>query len=384
MTGRPRKPPWWPDAEPWPPSDYRGYGGYRGYRGGPWTRGGWRHRGGPPLVVRFGCALIVLALLVGITLSVLVSVVSVVLGTGGVPPFGGAVLVIVFVLTLLAAFGAVRGVARMSAPLDELADAAEQIERGDYSSRVAETGPRRVRSLARAFNEMSARLAAVDAERRAFLADAAHELRTPLSIISGQMEAIEDGLYPADAAHLAPVNEQLRILEQLIGDIRTVALAEAGALPLNLQPLDVGTALDHVVAAFQPESSGKGVALTADYPDKLPRATADEQRVRQVLTNLVANALHATPSGGHVTITGRQASSSADAPVEVSVTDDGSGIAPQLLPHVFDRFAKDDASTGSGLGLAICRDLVEAQGGKITIDSTVGRGTTVTFTLPAA
>jgi two-component system sensor histidine kinase BaeS len=242
-----------------------------------------------------------------------------------------------------------------------------------------------VGALARAYNELSARLAAVDAERRAFLADAAHELRTPLSIISGQIEAIEDGLYPADAAHLAPVHEQLRILEQLIGDIRTVALAEAGALPLNLQPLDVGTALDHVVAAFQPESSAKGVALTADYPDKLPRATADEQRVGQVLTNLVANALHATPSGAHVTVAARVlARAAGESKIEVSVRDDGRGIPPELLPHVFERFAKEDASTGSGLGLAICRDLVEAQGGTITIDSGVGRGTTVTFTLPAA
>jgi two-component system, OmpR family, sensor histidine kinase BaeS len=377
MTPR-RKPPWWPDEEPWPPS------GMRGYRGGPWGRGGWERRHGPPLLLRFGCALIVLAVLVGGTLAVLGSVVSSVLGNTGAPPIGVGFLVVLFVLTLLVAFGAVRGFARMSAPLDEMADAAERIERGDYTTRVSEAGPRRMRVLARAFNEMSGRLATTDRERRAFLADAAHELRTPLSIIGAQLEAIEDGLYPADAEHLAPVHEQLQVLEQLIDDMRTVALADAGALPLNIQPIDLGTPIDHVVAAFQPQASSRGVVLTAGYAPSLPRATADEQRVRQVLTNLVANALAHTASGGHVTVAARPASSSTEGHVEVSVSDDGSGIAPELLPHVFDRFAKDDGSGGTGLGLAICRDLVEAMGGHINIESAAGRGTTVTFTLPVA
>ena len=269
---------------------------------------------------------------------------SSVFGSSGTPPPLGLVfLAVLFVLTLLVAFGAVRGFTRMSAPLDEIADAAERIERGDYSTRVTETGPRRMRVLARAFNDMSGRLAATDRERRAFLADAAHELRTPLSIIGGQLEAIEDGLYPADAEHLAPVHEQLRILEQLIDDMRTVALADAGALPLNIQPIDVGTTIDHVVAAFQPQASSRNVVLSADYAPSLPRATADEQRVRQVLTNLVANALGHTPSGGHVTVAARALSSSGQSQLEVSVTDDGSGIAPDLLPHVFERFAKDDS-----------------------------------------
>ena len=117
---------------------------------------------------------------------------------------------------------------------------------------------------------MSARLATVDEGRRAFLADAAHELRTPLSIISGQLEAIEDGIYPADAEHLAPIHEQIAVLEQLIDDLRTVALAEAGALTLKLAPTDIGAAIDHAVAAFQPQATAKGVALGADYPASLP------------------------------------------------------------------------------------------------------------------
>jgi len=238
-----------------------------------------------------------------------------------------------------------------------------------------------MRALARTFNDMSARLAALDESRRAFLADAAHELRTPLSIIGGQLEAVEDGLYPADAEHLAPIHEQMRVLEQLIDDMRTVALADAGALPMKLQPTELGAAIDHAVAAFKPEAMAKGVELGTDYPPALPKATADEQRLGQVLANLLSNSLRHTPSGGRVTVSARAGDAGF---VETAVADDGEGISAELLPHVFDRFAKESGSTGSGLGLAICRDLVEAQHGRIWIDSTAGKGTTVKFTLPTA
>ena len=368
------KPAWWPEDEEWPPRDWNGYGG--GYRGGPW-----RHRNGPPFVFRLGCALFFLALFVLIALSALAWLVGIVLGQVSSPSNGNPLLVTLLVVAVIAALIAFRGVRRLSAPLDDLSDAAERIERGDYSARVEVGGPRRFRALARAFNDMSARLSAVDEGRRAFLADAAHELRTPLSIISGQLEAIEDGLYPADAEHLAPIHEQIAVLEQLIDDLRTVALAEAGALTIKLAPTDIGAAIDHAVAAFQAQATAKGVRLGSDSFAGLPRALADEQRVGQVLTNLLSNALRHAPSGGHVVVTAR---SPENGFVEVSVRDDGPGIDPELLPRVFDRFAKEAGSAGSGLGLAICRDLVEAQGGKISIDSDPGRGTTVRFTLPVA
>jgi two-component system sensor histidine kinase BaeS len=307
--------------------------------------------------------------------------VGIVLGQFAAPASGNGLLVAVLLVAILAVWFAFRGVSRLSAPLDDLADAAERIERGDYSARVAASGPRRLRALARAFNDMSARLAAVDEGRRDFLADAAHELRTPLSIISGQLEAIEDGIYPADAEHLAPVHEQVLVLEQLIEDMRTVALAEAGALTLKLAPTDIGAAIDHAVAAFQSQAAARRVGLKTDYAPTLPRAIADELRVGQVLTNLLSNALRHAPTGGNVVVSARPAAASV---VEVSVRDDGPGIDPDLLPRIFDRFAKEPGSTGSGLGLAICRDLVEAQGGTITAVSHPGSGTTVTFTLPAA
>ena len=366
-----RRPPWWPDGEEWPPSDWSGY-----KRGGPWRRGG------PPMFLRFGCAIFFFAAFVIIALSALVWVIGAVVGRFASPPAGNGLLIGVLIVAVIAAVLAFRAVRRMSAPLDELADAAERIERGDYSARVTVAGPARMRSLARAFNDMSERLASVDERRRAFLADAAHELRTPLSIIAGQVEAIEDGLYPADAAHLAPVHEQLKILEQLIEDMRTVALADAGALVLNLQPTDIGASIDHAVAAFQTQATAPGVTLGTDYPPGIPKAMADEQRLGQVFANLLSNSLRHTPSGGHVTVSARRAEDGST--IELSVRDDGQGISADMLPRVFDRFAKDQDSSGSGLGLAICKDLVEAMGGRIAADSADGSGTTISFSLPMA
>ena len=371
MTAPRRRPPWWPEGEEFPPQDWNGY-----------RRGPWRHRGGPPFVFRFGCAIFFLALFVVVAVSALVWVVGSVLGRIASPPQGNGLLIGLLVVAVVAALLAFRGVRRMSAPLDELADAADRIERGDYSARVTPTGPPRMRSLARAFNDMSAKLAAVDEGRRAFLADAAHELRTPLSIIAGQIEAVEDGLYPADAEHLAPIHEQLRTLEQLIEDLRTVALADAGALSLRLQPTDLGASIDHALAAFGGQAAAAGVTITADYPPGLPKARADEQRVGQVLSNLLSNALRHSPQGGHVTVSARMGDAAGT--VEVSVRDEGPGMTDDVRAQAFDRFVKEPGSAGSGLGLAICRDLVEAHGGRIWFDTAARRGTTVSFTLLVA
>jgi signal transduction histidine kinase len=207
----------------------------------------------------------------------------------------------------------------------------------------------------------------------------AHELRTPLSVIAGQLEGIEDGLYPADAEHLAPIQAQLKALDKLIDDLRTVALAEAGSLPLDRKPTDLAALIDEAVTAFNSQPGGAGAQITADIDEGLPGINVDPGRIRQVLSNLLSNALrHAPPPEGRVKVVARR---SRDA-VVVEVIDNGSGIPPDLLPTVFERFAKDPSSPGSGLGLAIARDLVTAHGGMIEAISPAGQGTTIRFTLP--
>jgi signal transduction histidine kinase len=322
---------------------------------------------------------LVLSVFVAGTLVVGVWAAAAIVGLVSAPPIVIAVGLLAFVLVALGALQAARAVRHMAAPIDDLIDAAGRIEAGDYSVRVAARGPRGLRSLAGAFNEMSARLAANDATQRSFLADMAHELRTPLSVIQGQLEAIAEGVYPADEAHLDPVLYQVGILERLVEDLRTVALAEAGALRLDLEPVDLAALVSEAVDAVRRDATG--IELTTDIDPTLPPIELDPARIRQVLSNLLVNALRHTPGGGHVTATVALAGTDR---VAVSVQDTGSGIAPELLPRIFDRFVKGGASSGTGLGLAIARQLVEAHGGTISAESAPGQGTTIRFDLPIA
>ena len=228
-----RRPPWWPENESWPPADWRGGGGAYGWGGR--DRGPWRWGFFP-----FGCLIALFVLFVVGTLTIAIWALSALVGIVSAPPIVvvGGLLALLVVAIAAGTIG--RTVGRTVAPIDDLVAAAARIERGDYSVRVRERGTRPVRSLARAFNGMSARLEDLDQRRRTFLADVAHELRTPLSVIAGQLEGIEDGLYPADAEHLAPIHAQVRALDKLIDDLRTVALAEAGSLPLERRPTDTG------------------------------------------------------------------------------------------------------------------------------------------------
>lgn len=271
-----------------------------------------------------------------------------------------------------------RVVRRTGTPVADLIEAAGRVERGDLAARLEERGPSELRSVARAFNAMGERLEANESARRRLFADVSHELRTPLSVIQGNLEGVLDGVYPADRAHLAPILDEARQLARLIDDLRTLSVAEAGALHLDRTEHAIGPLLSESVASFRPQAAAAGVTLAMDAPDGLPAVEVDATRIREVLANVVANALRATPRGGSVTLSARSAAPG----VAVAVRDTGRGIDPELLPRLFDRFSRASDSPGSGLGLAIARRLVEAHGGAISADSEPGRGTTISFTLP--
>ncbi|MET1232486.1 MAG: ATP-binding protein [Candidatus Limnocylindrales bacterium] len=287
---------------------------------------------------------------------------------------------ILLLVVLLIALGT-RWLRGLSEPVDELVAAAGRVEAGDYEVKVAERGPREARALARAFNQMSARLATTERERRGFLADLTHELRTPLAVVRGNAEAIADGVYPADPDHLAPILDATTTLERLVDDLRTVAQAEAGDLVLHREALDLGALVVDSVAGFATEAAARGVRVDVVLPDDLPSVDADPVRIAQVLGNLLANALRHTPKGGEVAV--EAAPDAIAGGVGVSIRDTGPGFQPDLLPRAFDRFAKATDSPGAGLGLAIARDLVVAHGGTIEASNPPTGGAEVRFTLPA-
>jgi two-component system sensor histidine kinase BaeS len=272
--------------------------------------------------------------------------------------------------------------------LDRLVDATGRVETGDYSVRVdvrprSTGGLRVVSQLTDGFDTMISRLETDEAQRRTLLADISHELRTPLTVVQGNLEAIVDGVYPPDPAHLAVILDETRVLGRLIDDLRTLALSEAGTLALHPEPTDPDVLVGDVVRSFEPAASAAGVEITAAIDGDLPIIEVDPVRIREVLANLVANALRHTPSGGRVTVSGSVLD---ERWLGLEVRDTGSGIAPALLAHVFDRFAKGDDSSGSGLGLAIARQLVVAHGGEISAVSPTGTppggGTSIRIRLP--
>jgi two-component system sensor histidine kinase BaeS len=269
--------------------------------------------------------------------------------------------------------------------LDALVEATRQVEAGDYTVRVGvpRRGMRAMRQLTRGFDTMTARLEADERQRRTLLADVSHELRTPLTVVQGHVEAIVDGVHPADPAHLATILEETRVLGRLIDDLRTLALSEAGTLALYPEPTDPEVLIGEVSRSFEPAAAAAGVTIAVEIDGDLPIVDVDPVRIREVLANLVANALRHTPSGGRITIAGSLTSEGGEgARLVFEVRDTGSGIDPALLPHVFDRFVQGDASRGSGLGLAIARGLVEAHRGTIFATSAPGTRTTFRVELP--
>jgi signal transduction histidine kinase len=287
-----------------------------------------------------------------------------------------------FILLLLVVGWGVRSLRRVSVPLDNLLEASNKVAEGDFSARVEERGPPEVRALTRGFNSMAEHLEVSDQQRRNMLADVSHELRTPLTVIQGNVEGILDGMYPADEARLKSVLEETQVLSRLIDDLRTLSLAESGALQLKLEPADVRSFIREIVSGFEAQAQEKEIKVELSLMD-VEAMNIDAQRIREVLSNLLMNALRYTPSGGAVQVGLTETGSGAERSVIISVKDSGPGIASQDLSQIFDRFYKSSDSGGMGLGLSIAKYLVEAHGGKIWAESEVGRGTKIIFKLPA-
>ncbi len=273
-------------------------------------------------------------------------------------------------LGVLAGVAIARG---LSAPLGQLAAAARRIARGELHQQVPVAGTDEVADLAQAFNEMGTNLQQAETLRRNLVADIAHELRTPLSVIQGNLQAILDDVYPLEKAEIAAIYDETLILNRLINDLRELARAEAGQLSLDLQATELPPLIAGAVDLFAELAREQEINLKVSLTPDLPPVLADSDRVRQGLHNLLANALRHTPAGGKIAISAAQ-NAEATGFIRLSVTDTGDGIPPADLPHVFDRFWRADRSRsreygGSGLGLAIVKQLVEAQGGQIGAES---------------
>jgi signal transduction histidine kinase len=281
---------------------------------------------------------------------------------------------------------------RIVLPIRQMMLASQRIADGHYHERVHVPGdPGRdetdeLARLALSFNQMAARLEQVEATRRELIGDVAHELRTPLAGIKGSMEGLIDGVLPAEPATFQHIYREADRLQRLVYDLQELSRVEAGTFELRIRPVSVGELVQVTLARLGRQFEDKGVALETDIPAGLPPVLADEDRVGQVLLNLVGNALQYTPSGGQVRIMARRS----EGDVHISVEDTGLGIAPEHLKLIFSRFYRVDRSRarvggGSGIGLTIARHLVGAQGGRIWAESPgPGQGSTFTFTLPAA
>lgn len=364
-----RPPPWWPHDEPWPP---------HGPPGRPhWSKMRrfffWRIAGLFAVLVMLATGLCSLAFWLTFISWDRLGVPQGALPFIFLAGFGVGLVGLLLLAWLLR---------RVTSPVGSLMEAVGRVEAGDYTARAVERGPAEVRALIRAFNAMAERLELTETQRRNLLADVTHELRTPLTVIQGNLEGLLDGVYPRDEDHLSAILEDTRVLARLIDDLRTLALAESGTLSLHREPTDVEVLVGETVASFRPQAKAAGVELNVVIAEEMPLLDLDPVRMREVLANLVANALRYTPTGGRVSVTGQV--NPAEQQVIISVGDTGPGIPADILPHIFDRFYKSGDSHGTGLGLAIARNLVVAHGGEISAQSQrePPSGTTIRCSLP--
>ena len=289
------------------------------------------------------------------------------------------------VVIILAFFTVFRMYMRFGKPMEQIFNAIDSIAEGNLSVRVPENKSDMFSELVNRFNKMVDELERAEQQRRNLTADIAHELRTPLHIIQGNLEAMLDGVLPTSPQEIATIRDEAALLTRLVADLRLLSLAESGQLKLERVRTNIAELTTHAVEPFHLQAQSSQVELKLELASNLPQVEVDTDRITQVIRNLLSNALRHTPEGGQVTI-----SCERDTPhqVVITVSDTGEGISPADLPFVFDRFYRADKSRsrisgGSGIGLTIVKQLVEAHGGTVWVENQPPRGTTFGFTLPS-
>jgi signal transduction histidine kinase len=285
--------------------------------------------------------------------------------------------------TLIALFLGVFLARRLTRPVRELTTATRAMAKGELAQQVPVRSQDELGELAASFNQMSADLARANELRRQMTADIAHDLRTPLSVIKGYTEGLRDGILQPTSETFQIIHQEAEQLSRLVEDLRTLSLADAGELTLTRQLAHPRELLERTAAAHLPRAQQLEIGLQVTAEANVPAVNVDPERMAQVLGNLVSNALRHTPAGGRISLAAAQRGSN----VLLTVQDTGVGIAPDKLRRIFTRFYRGDESRQahegeSGLGLAIAKSLVELHGGAISVESTLGEGTTFAIALP--
>ncbi len=287
-----------------------------------------------------------------------------------------------FAVILLAVFTAFNLYTRFGKPLRDIFNTIDSVAEGDLSARVPENNSDMFSELFKRFNKMVSELERSDQQRRNLTSDIAHELRTPLHIIQGNLEGVIDGVYEPTPEHINNTLDETKLLARLVNDLQTLSLAETGQLPLHPTRFLLADLIHDLTTSFSSQAASLGISLQTNITDSSQEITADYDRLNQVLSNLISNALRHTPKDGSISL----ATESIENGIRIQVIDTGTGIAAEDLPFIFDRFWRGDKSrtgrTNSGLGLAIAKQLVQAHGGTIEVQSELGKGTKFIIELP--